>query len=770
MKRIKLFPESIRQRCILILSLFVLAGLGKLSFLLHGVNSHIANTFPRSTGSRCVVFARGLTLQSGDVFSPDDLEQELQLLQFRKRSVTDYLNSYKREGDQFTLFSPDIEFAGDNEAARLVHITFVGQHVGKIVDLSSGKSRNAIQLKPLRLGTLSQTENAKRQFLSLGKVPDFLKKAIIAVEDQSFASHHGVDFKAILRALYANIHKGAIVQGGSTITQQLARHLFFTREQTVTRKINETLAAFVLESRLSKDEILEAYINEVYLGQDGNQAIKGFSAAAQHYFGRTVPELEIGELALLVGMLKGPSFYNPRKYPDRTKSRRDLVLRMMEQEGMVSFSHAQTASRKEIILYESQKKMEFPAFIDLVRSDFSELYKKNSMGASEDIYVFSSFDPLVQLKVEEGVVAGFKRIEERHKTNITNLEVGVVVVSLKDSKVISVVGGRNFRFDGFNRAIDARRPIGSLIKPVYFLAALEQPERFNVMTELDNSSISIELGDGVQWAPSNYSSGNSGKVPLYKALAHSYNTASVRLGLEMGIEHCLSYLAKFGFEEDIQSFPSVLLGAISMSPVEVAGIYNTLGAAGLYRPLRSITSIYDRNLEKMFEYADPAEQRFDKGSTYLLNTILQKAVSEGTVGSRKIMATKGLQAAGKTGTTDDLRDSWFAGFTGDTLVVVWMGKDRFETAGLTGGQGAFIVWDEIMGRISHSPFKPEVPDNVTWLKVDSFTGSLIEEQDCETVLDAPYITDFVPTRSVTCQESKYIGQHKDSFNQWLQNM
>jgi len=748
-------------------------GLGRCVSYLFSFGILIDNQFPADRGLPSGIYARPLELHRGTSILAPDLELELKLLQYRKRDTIDTSGSFTRTGDHFTLFTRAFQLENVKIHPQKIGVTIEKSQIKSLINLSTGKSLNRIRLEPLRLGSLFPLKHVYQEFIKLEEVPPLLTRTLIAVEDQNFYTHNGIDFRAIMRAMLSNIRKGHISQGGSTITQQLARHLFFSREQTIRRKIDETIMAAILEFSFSKREILEAYINEVYLGQDGKRPIKGFSEGSTHYFGRDIRDLNFKEIALLVGMLKGPSYYNPISSPERAARRRNIVLEVMARQQLISYYQAEQASIEPIDIHEKETLIQFPAFVDLVRRRFFSLYPEKKIADSkwrdQGLRVFTTCDPIIQLKAEKSVTTGLDSVEAQHRLKKGGLETGAVVVSVKECNVLAVVGGRDPRFEGFNRAIDAKRPIGSLIKPAYFLAALEQPEFYNLMTLLDNSVLLMDQGNGRKWAPRNYGSGSSGKVPLYRALSQSFNTASVRLGMALGLDNCMGSVRKLGFEGEMLQYPAVLLGSVSMSPVEVAGMYHTIAAGGLNSPLRLIRSIYDTDCKLIDNFPLTSQRNFNQAPVFLLNVILQKAVTEGTIG-KKNRQTQHLDAAGKTGTSDDFRDSWFAGFTGDKLAVVWVGKDDFGSGTLSGSEGAFKIWDEIMSDISQIPLRLRIPQDIELVNIDPKTGFKIEEQDCETAMRIPYISGFVPKTTITCQDAKQYDKHQRPFKKWFDGL
>lgn len=799
MKHCRLPTLVSRRIALIVLFVLFLAVTGQFSFYIYSLNTLINDSFPlcqsglpgqepqgyflqeshsvgrmynpRAGGG---IYARSLEMQVGDHFAPDDLELELQLLHYRKRRGVDGSGSYWREGNSFSIHRRSERAGSQENPWKIIRIIFEGRKITSMVDFSSGQDLSSVRLEPLYLGEVSALYSRNRECIDLQEVPELLKKTVLAVEDQNFYGHHGADFKGVMRALCRNIQKGSVVQGGSTVTQQLVRYLFFSQEQTITRKLDETVMAYLLEMRFSKEEILESYINEIYLGQEGQRSITGFPVGAKYYFGKNLKEINYHEIALLVGLLKGPSYYNPFKFPERAKGRRNLVLQVMQQENVISHDQATMAAELDVDLRVPMKRKKYPAVVDLVKRQYKELLASQAEKGEKRVptapTLFTSWDPIVQHKVEEGIDEGVNRIEKRVGKKIDDLEIGVVVISRPEGKVLAVVGGRDYRFPGFNRAINIRRPIGSLIKPVYFLAALERPERYNVMTVLDNSPLTMEVGQAERWSPGNYSLEDQGEVKLYQALAHSYNTASIRLGLDLGLQQCLEYLKRLGFERKLPVYPSTLLGTVSMSPLEVAGIYASFASGGMYSPISILDSVSDGNEAKVRIISQKRERRASEAATFILNFILQKAVTEGTIDTRTFRASYALHAAGKTGTTDDLRDNWFAGYTGDMLAVVWVGKDTNKPAHLTGAQGAYVIWDEIMSRISKAPLKPHVPENIAWQRIEPTTGGAIKESECEIGQILPFTSGFEPHQLLSCNEAKQLGNHKGKFNQWLHGM
>jgi penicillin-binding protein 1B len=535
----------------------------------------------------------------------------------------------------------------------------------------------------------------------------------MAVEDRAFFEHHGVSLKGMSRALLANLRAGGTVQGGSTLTQQLAKSYFLTAQRSLWRKLNDVLIALILEARYSKEDILEAYLNEVYLGQHGPRAVHGFGLAARHYFDRRLDELTLTETALLAAMVKGPSYYNPRRHPKRALERRNLVLSQMQGLGIITEDQKRKASKTPLGITRrpGQAGSRYPAFLDLVRRQLRNDYRDDDL-QSEGLRVFTTLDPGVQEATRSALETTLKRLESSPGTRREGLQGAAVVTDSQSAEVLAMVGGRGDRAGGFNRAMDARRPIGSLVKPVVYLTALSSPARYHLASSISDEPVRLKGARGEPWEPKNYDGTTHGQVALMQALAHSYNLATVRLGMDMGLENVRDQLLRMGVERSVKPFPSLLLGAVEFSPLEVAGVYQTLAGGGFRQPLRAIRDVTDATGRPLERYGIDVKEAADTRANYLTVRAMQEVMRSGTGRSARIPGSLG--AAGKTGTTDDLRDSWFAGFAGDRLAVVWVGRDDNRSARLTGASGALRVWTRLFQAIPVRPLSLEPPEGILW--------------------------------------------------------
>ncbi|MCI0504466.1 MAG: penicillin-binding protein 1B, partial [Gammaproteobacteria bacterium] len=534
------------------------------------------------------VYARPLELYPGARLTADQFENELLVLSYSKTNIPNRPGSYWRNGNNFYVVTRDFIFWDSPEQSVPLRAEFRDHEVRYVEHAKSGDSLPLVRFDPAVIGRIYPSHTEDRVLVQLEEVPPLLIKALTSVEDRNFYTHKGVSVRSILRAMLANLRAGGTVQGGSTLTQQLVKNFFLSNARTITRKINEAIMALLLEHHYTKDEILEAYLNEIYLGQDGNRAIHGFGLASRFYFDKPVNNLNVEEIALLVAMVKGASYYNPRRFVKRATDRRNLVIDILAQEGEISKHDALSAKSRGLgVTQRAQSGVtSYPAFMDLVRRQLKRDYREEDLN-SEGLQIFTTFDPLIQTESEKVFTRRLNQLGKSRDTPEAELQAASVVISVESGEVLSMVGGRNPRFAGFNRALDAVRPIGSLVKPAVYLTALTNPQRYTLATLLDDSTLTLELENGDQWVPENYDKESHGMVPLVMALANSYNLSSARLGMEVGLPNIIETLKRLGVERDIKPYPSLLLGALALTPWEITQVYHTLATGGFRTPLRA---------------------------------------------------------------------------------------------------------------------------------------------------------------------------------------
>ena len=463
-------------------------------------------------------------------------------------------------------------------------------------------------------------------------------------------------------------------------------------------------------------------------------------------------------------MVKGPTYYNPRRHPERALERRNLLLDLLAEQQVVDPAEVAAAKQKPLGITQrgSMADSSYPAFLDLVKRQLREDYREEDL-TEEGLRVFTSFDPILQLKAEQAMSDTLKRLGKGAEA----VEGAMLVTNPETGEIQAMLGSRQPGYAGFNRALDAVRPIGSLIKPVIYLTALERPSQYTLTSLLEDEPFSVKGADGQVWRPQNYDRKAHGTVYLYQALANSYNLSTTRLGLDLGVPNVLKTLQRLGVSVDWPAYPSMLLGAGALRPIEVADVYQTLANGGFNTPLRGIRSVLTAEGEPLKRYPFQIQQRFDPGAIYLTQRAMQRVMHEGTGRSAYNQLPRSLNLAGKTGTTNDLRDSWFAGFSQDLLAVVWLGRDDNGKTSLTGATGALRVWTDFMRRADPLPLNSPLPENVVQVWVDSRTGQGTDER-CPGAVQMPYIRGSEPAPGPGCGIQAPAESVMDWVRGWLQ--
>ncbi|MBW7931361.1 MAG: penicillin-binding protein 1B [Gammaproteobacteria bacterium] len=670
------------------------------------------------------VYARPLELYEGQSLSIDGLVAELQRLGYRSMPRPDRPGSFRRVGGRIELVTRPFDFWDGPQPAQAAVVGFSSSTLSMLRD-NTGGMLPLLRLDPPLIGSVFPADGEDRIIVEPDDVPALIPAALRVVEDRRFEQHHGIDVLGIMRALFVNLSSGQVRQGASTLTQQLVRSYFLGNERTFRRKAREALMSLLLELHYDKADILNAYLNEIYLGQDGSRAIHGFGLASQFYFGKPLAELQLHEVATLVAVVRGPSWYDPRRHPERVLARRNMVLKLLAENGVVEPAQADAASLRKlgVVLDHNVAASYYPAFMALVNRELAEHYREEDL-TTAGLRVFTSLDPLLQANAESALAEGVKRLQRAGKPE---LEGAVVLADPQTAEVLAVVGGRRAGFEGYNRALEARRPIGSLVKPVVYLAALE--DGYTLATRIDDAPIEVRLGRNNIWRPRNFDNRAHGEVPLVRALAESMNLATVRLGMEVGVPRVVEMLGRLGVGAKVQANPALLLGAVDLAPLEVAQLYSTLASGGYRSPLRAVRGVQGPDGTPLAQFPLSTEQAVEPAVAYQLNQALVQVMRRGTGRAAGNRLPPGIVAAGKTGTSNDLRDSWFAGFTQNLLGVVWIGYDDNQPTGLTGASGAMSVWSAVMGQTSLASFAAPLPAGLATISIDYPTG-LAASGDC----------------------------------------
>jgi penicillin-binding protein 1B len=697
------------------------------------------------------VFSRPLEMYKGKLLNASHLEQELtQLLHYRKVSDPQETGEFRRKGNSFIIHTRGFQFADDIEPERLIKLSIRKGRISTLSMLQNNSPLTLMRLEPSLIGNFYPKHNEDRALIRLKDVSPMLLKGLLAVEDKKFYEHWGVNPMAVGRAIIANIKAGHTVQGGSTITQQLVKNYFLSNEKTWERKLKEAIMAVLLEVHYSKDEILETYLNEIYLGQDGNRSIHGVGLASQFYFNRPIKEIKIHEIAMLIGLAKGASYYNPRRNPKLALERRNLVLDQMAIGGAIDLAQAALSKQKKLEVGQIKPSgvSPFPAYLELVRKQLKRDYREEDL-RNEGMLIFTSMDPILQL-ISEGVVRKrVRKLERSQRIRKGRLNGAMVVSTVQGGEILAVVGGRDARYAGYNRALDAKRQIGSLVKPAIFLTALENKRKFTLATRLSDAKVTVKLGRGKYWKPRNYDHRSRGAVLLFDALTLSRNTPTVRIGVKLGLNKVIAKIHALGVTSKIPEFPSILLGALELSPMEVQQMYQTIAAGGEYSPLKAIRSVMNTKGETLNRYPISVKQVASREATYLLSHTMHQITKVGTAKALSKMLPAWKKVAGKTGTTNNKRDSWFAGFSGEHVATVWVGRDDNKPTNLTGGTGALKVWGDLMRVLPTKAFSPRRPRSVHWVKIDKDSGLRLNPS-CGTPLVLPFIKGSAPRKTRYC--------------------
>ena len=655
-----------------------------------------------------------------------------------------------------------IALVGHEEQAYPVRLEFSNGGLTRILRHSDGGLLDAFSLQPTAIGSLQLGPYEDRITLKLHQMPELLVRALLAMEDRNFESHIGIDLLAIGRALINNVFRGDAIQGGSTITQQLVQNLFLSPERSHSRKVTEALMAITMELRYSKAEILELYLNEIFHGQAGNRAVHGFALASEYYFARPLDQLRLHESALLVGLIPAPSFYNPHRHPERALSRRNLVLTKLAEVGAITTNTAETLSGLPlgVVPHRNRGGGRYPAYVDYLHRQIRQYFAEDVL-RRDGIRLYTTLDTNTQDIAQRALSQTLEKLEAEHGITAGVLQGAAIVVEVASGDILALVGDRKAGYSGFNRAVDAQRPIGSLVKPLVYLTALERPNRFNLGSLVDDAPITVESPGGAPWSPQNYDRTYRGPVTLLEALTRSYNVPTVRLGMDVGIEPVAETINRLGVRKSVPRFPSLLLGASEHRPLEIAQLYQSIANDGERIPLRAIGRIDDRNGREIARFPSRATRVIEPGPAYLIDYALRQVVQRGTASRLSSRFSPALGIAGKTGTTDNYRDSWFAGYSANRVTVVWVGRDDNRPIGLTGAGGAMRVWESIMLSLDLAPAVQPAPENIKSLEIDPASG-LLALEGCDDRILIPVMEESNIKKFAPC--AGLVGKVHNWFN------
>ena len=683
----------------------------------------------------------------GDNIEVNHVTQALRLNGYKKVQFIKSPGQYAQSASRLVIFRRAFDFPQlDENTVENVTATQL------TIDIEKGKISQLfidntpviqLQLEPILLARIVPDNKEDRVLMALENMPAMLLDTLLLVEDRDFYHHQGISPVGILRALYSNIRAGHTVQGGSTLTQQLVKNMFLTRERTLTRKVKEAIMALVIELRYSKDQLLEAYINEVYLGQHYAHGIYGFGLAAKFYFGKTAAELNIEQIALLIAQVKGPSYYDPWRHPIRAKQRRDLILRLMFEHHLFSVLEFEQALESPLSIRKNKrfKTEQYPAYLQIVKTELNHhlTSKQQKMG----IRVFTGFSHVSQQLLEQTVTRQLTQLEQKYQQN--DLQAAMILTDIESAEIRALVGDRKSGYAGFNRAINAKRPVGSLIKPSIYLAALERYEQYNFATILEDRPITLSAAKGTQWQPKNYDGKYRNQVSLIDGLVNSLNIPTVNLGMKLGLDNVANAVHLLGYPHDITTRPSMLLGAINMSPLEINQLYLPFANHGMDEKAHTVNAIVSSKASSsgdiLWQFESSNNQIISTNAAYLIDAALTQVTKKGTARSLT-WRLKNINVAGKTGTSNDARDSWFIGYDEKHLVTTWVGKDNNKPTRLTGSSGALVLFSDFMKRQGSISKQRLMPDAVQVMLFEKKTGHAVTDK-CAGTVAYPAIIDGI---------------------------
>jgi penicillin-binding protein 1B len=599
------------------------------------------------------------------------------------------------------IFLHDLETPRDKRAGFLATVKFSVDHILSMTRMDDGEALAIIEIDPEEIALFFGHERERRLLVSFEQIPQYFIHAVLAAEDARFYQHRGIDPYGILRALVTNLRHGSIRQGGSTITQQLAKNYFLTPNRNLKRKFQEMMLAFIMELKFSKNEILEIYLNEIYLGQKGSVAINGVGEAARFYFGKSLQDLSLSEAAVIAGLIKAPNTYSPYVNAKACHARKNMVLNAMVQKGWLANTDYLSEREKyvEPVGYTHYGKMA-PYFIDYLSQQLMALYQPDDL-STMGLSIYTTLDPQVQMAAEKALQNGLERLEKslpalkRTEPN-AKLQGAIVVLQPKTGHILAMVGGRNYDDSQFNRITQARRQPGSAFKPFVFFTGLDL---FTPISLLSNQPKTYKV-DGKEWQPKNFQKNTQQRVTVRYAIENSHNLATIDLAVQVGLAPIIEAARTFGFSTPLKPYPSLALGAFEVIPLELARAYGIFAAEGVSAHPLALKAVVDEDGDLLDQRHLAIEQTITSQKAFMMNALLRGVVENGT--ARSLVAS-GVHwpVAGKTGTTNEERDAWFIGYTPDILALVWVGFDNGDSIHATGSSAALPIWLELMMSIPH---------------------------------------------------------------------
>lgn len=732
------------------------------------------------------VYGRMVNLEPDMSISKNEMVKLLEATQYRQVTKMTRPGEFTVQAKSIEMIRRPFDFPDSKEGQVCARLVFDGDHLETIENLDNNRQFGFFRLDPRLITMLSSANGEQRLFVARNGFPDLLVDTLLATEDRHFYEHDGISLYSIGRAVLANLTAGRTVQGASTLTQQLVKNLFLSSERSYWRKANEAYMALLMDARYSKDRILELYMNEVYLGQSGDNEIRGFPLASLYYFGRPVEELSLDQQALLVGMVKGASIYNPWRNPKLALERRNLVLRLLQQQQIIDQELYDMLSARPLGVQPRGGVISpQPAFMQMVRQELQSKLGDKVKDLS-GVKIFTTFDSVAQDAAEKAAVDGIPVLKKQRK--LSDLETAMVVVDRNSGEVRAMVGGAEPQYAGYNRAMQARRSIGSLAKPATYLTALSQPNQYRLNTWIADAPISLRQPNGQVWSPQNDDKQFSGQVMLVDALTRSMNVPTVNLGMALGLPAITDTWQKLGVPKDqLHPVPAMILGALNLTPIEVAQAFQTIASGGNRAQLSALRSVIAEDGSVLYQSYPQAERVVPAQAAYMTLWTMQQVVQRGT--GRQLGAKyPGLHLAGKTGTTNNNVDTWFAGIDGREVVITWVGRDNNQPTKLYGASGAMSIYQRYLANQSPVPLNLTPPEDIVDMGVDeagnfvcgggmrslpvwtSNPDSLCQQSQPEQPTGNPFDQSSQPQQPQQQQQPQNEKKDSDGVAGWIKDM
>ncbi|OQM34241.1 penicillin-binding protein 1B [bacterium endosymbiont of Pedicinus badii] len=669
------------------------------------------------------LYSKIVSISPKEKYTISNIVDLLNKLKYEKVIKIESSGQYLVKENSIEVFRRKFDFFNKIEEKKYVEIFFENNSILKIYDKNTEKEISLFFFDPKIIAILNEKNQEQRIFIPIQEFPKKFIEMLISIEDKNFYNHFGIDLKSIFRAIFANLSAKKIVQGGSTLTQQIVKNLFLTKKRTLWRKIKEIYMAIILDIGFSKKKVLEIYLNEVYLGKNRESQIHGFPMASLYYFGKPIKEIGLEKQIMLIGMTKGASLYNPYKNPEITLKRRNLLLQILKKNGFINEKEYKIFINRSLDVVKEENFSSYPSFLDIVYEEIEKnsISRNNLSGAK----IFTTLDLNSQFAAEKSVVLGIKKLQK--KNQIDNLESAIVVVDKFNGSIKAIVGSSNPKYFGFNRALQARRSVGSLLKPSIYLTALSIPDKYQLNTWILDKPICLRQSNGKIWNPQNYDKQFRGKVMLLDALVESLNVPTINLGFSLGIDQVVQTLKKLGLSENIlRSLPSIFLGSLDLTPIEVAQKFQVISNYGRISKLFSIDAIVSEDKEILYHYFPKSVESILPQAAYLTMYAMQEVASRGTSKSLSNLFSS-YNIASKTGTTNKYRDSWFVGIDGKEVIVVWIGKDDNSSSYLTGSSGALFLYKNYLNIQKPKILHLTPPNDIKELFIDNFGNFVCNE-------------------------------------------